>query len=218
MLLAGRQSAGRGRLGRTWVQAEDLGLAVTFALDASTYPPERLSLAAGVAACRALEGNGTPFERFGLKWPNDVVEPGPRPGGGRKIGGVLVEVRDGLALVGVGLNLNQRREDFPPELRDRAVSLLELATPPAGPRWRRIDVARALLSALHRALALEPRHLRRRWLERDVLVGSAQVFRQGNREVRGIVESIKPSAEIVVRTGPGTVVRLPALTTSLVKP
>lgn len=212
MLLAVRQTAGRGRLGRGWVQRGELGLAVTFVLDAGKFDPATISLAAGLAAARAIEGRVKSIREFGLRWPNDVVEPVPRPGGGRKVAGVLVEVRDGLALVGIGVNVLQQAGDFPEELRGRAVSLHQL-----GSDVLRIEVAEGLVRELHRALSLPKRLLAQAWVELDVLVGSTQEFVHDGRRYGGVVESIEPANEIVLRMGAEKFARLPASSTSLVR-
>ena len=78
-----------------------------------------LAILAGMAAYRALGKAGVPNLR--VKWPNDILA------GGRKICGVLVEPRIGagrieFAVVGIGMNVGQGPEDFPPELRDTATS------------------------------------------------------------------------------------------------
>jgi BirA family biotin operon repressor/biotin-[acetyl-CoA-carboxylase] ligase len=122
MLAAGRQEAGRGRLGRAWVSVPGSSLHVSILLRPEIEPAEAplLSLAAAVAmagACR-LAG-GVDVE---CKWPNDLIA------GGRKLGGVLPEASvqgAGLAFVviGTGVNLSQRAEDFPQELREGATSV-----------------------------------------------------------------------------------------------
>lgn len=212
LVLAERQTAGRGRLGRRWEHPADLGIAATFVLDASSYTAERLSLAAGLAAARALDARTPAFREFGLRWPNDAVEPAPRPGGGRKVAGVLIEVRSRLALVGIGINVNQQADDFPPDLRAKSVSLRQL-----GSTATRLEVASALLRELQRSLAQTPDELAGDWLSRDVLTGSRQTFLSAGQRVSGVVDSIDPRHEIIVRTDSGAVVRLPALTTSLVR-
>jgi biotin-(acetyl-CoA carboxylase) ligase len=73
LVLAGRQTAGRGRLGRSWADTSSMGVAATFAIDASRHTDARLSLAAGIAALHACESILGPG-RLGLRWPNDVVE------------------------------------------------------------------------------------------------------------------------------------------------
>jgi BirA family biotin operon repressor/biotin-[acetyl-CoA-carboxylase] ligase len=123
MVSAAAQSAGRGREDRGWSSPENLGIYATFGF---LLPDHRalplLSLAAGVAVTGMLEGwSGGSFT---LKWPNDVLA------AGKKISGILCEtVVKGeriVCLVGIGVNVNQRLDDFPPELRERAVSLHQL--------------------------------------------------------------------------------------------
>jgi BirA family transcriptional regulator, biotin operon repressor / biotin---[acetyl-CoA-carboxylase] ligase len=219
LVVAARQTAGRGRLGRTWVDQEGRGLAATFVLSPERFAPGRLSVAAGLAAAMGLDELGLSCGRLGLRWPNDVVEPLPRPGGGRKVAGVLIEVRQGLALVGIGINVSYREEDFPAELHGSAVSLAQLRRPGGdGAGLSRLDVAASLVWAMHRALELDDDALRAAWLEREVLMGSTQRFVHGGREVGGIVESIEPTGDIVLRTESGERERLPSLATSLVKP
>lgn len=115
---AARQSAGRGRLGRSFASPEG-GLYYSMLLDASSEPERDLALtpAAGLAVCRAVER--VCGVRCGLKWPNDLLLDG------KKLCGILTEgfaagPRRCLAL-GIGVNVNTRA--FPPELRDAAISL-----------------------------------------------------------------------------------------------
>src|SRR5436190_5179882 len=86
VVIAGRQTQGRGRLGRRWADTSHLGLAMTFVID-GRGKAEQLAIAAGVAACRAVEGCVGPG-RVGLRWPNDVVERAAGGGPGRKLSGV----------------------------------------------------------------------------------------------------------------------------------
>ena len=95
LVAAEEQTAGRGRRGRRWH-----GAGITFSLGRRIERPVRelaaLSLVAGVAAARALRGLGADVS---LKWPNDLVM------AGGKLGGILVETRNGnYAVIGVGIN------------------------------------------------------------------------------------------------------------------
>jgi len=107
VLVADRQSAGRGRRGRTWLSspAGSLTFSLLWRFDG---PPGRLaglSLAVGLALARALERLGA--RGVGLKWPNDVLL--ARAGDFAKLAGVLVELasdrRGTQAVIGIGLNL-----------------------------------------------------------------------------------------------------------------
>ncbi len=102
------QTHGRGRLGRRWVAPAGTAVLCSLLL---RPPPERraaeLSLVGGVATALTVE------RALGLssqiKWPNDVMV------NRRKVAGVLAEARGDAVVLGVGLNVNQRRPDLPPE-------------------------------------------------------------------------------------------------------
>lgn len=94
LLAAEAQTAGRGRRGRRWHCAPGAG--ITFSISLEVERPAGLSLAAGVAAAHALRKLGA--SGVELKWPNDLVL------GGAKLGGILVETRSRLAVIGIGIN------------------------------------------------------------------------------------------------------------------
>lgn len=91
LVIAAGQSAGRGRTGAEWINA-DRALATSLALRAAPDDRRPFSLIAGVAAARATDGTS-------LKWPNDVML------GALKVGGILVERSDDVVAIGLGLNL-----------------------------------------------------------------------------------------------------------------
>ena len=108
LLAAANQTAGRGRLGKSWLTPD--GDALTFSLGLPLTPPDwsGLSLAVGLALTDALDPEGR--LGLGLKWPNDLWH-WPRPGRPAKLGGILIETLPlpGQALgryciVGVGIN------------------------------------------------------------------------------------------------------------------
>lgn len=109
LLVAEQQTAGRGRLGKSWVSPA--GSALTFTLGLPLNPPtwSGLSLAVGVVLADALDPDGR--LGLGLKWPNDLWH-WQRPGAPTKLGGVLIETLPSpapgtgrYALIGVGLNV-----------------------------------------------------------------------------------------------------------------
>jgi len=144
-VIAEAQVAGRGRAGRRWFMAPGRGLALSVALHPGCDRRQTgaIPLVAGLALARALDGFGVVAD---LKWPNDLLV------NGRKLSGILAEsrrlaTRDGSAVdavvIGAGVNVGERAEDFPDELRATATSLaLE------GADARREDVAAALLNTL----------------------------------------------------------------------
>lgn len=207
-----RQTGGRGRLGRTWADTASHGVAITFVLDGSRFDDATLSLAAGDAALiTCVESLHQPRQapRIGIRWPNDVVE---RDAPGRKLAGVLIERRGGLALVGIGVNVTQRDEDWPADLRGRAVSLHGLG----GIHARRVDVAGLLAVHVDGALLQYPELVVERWREHNVLRGQQRAFEHDNRRYFGEVIDIDPVNAIRLRLSDGGEVSLPARTTSLV--
>lgn len=110
LVTAGSQSAGRGRQGRTWSAPPGRAILCSLVL---REVPRLLPLAAGIAVAEVVGGDAR------VKWPNDVLREG------RKVAGVLVEGRpqEGWAVLGIGINVAVRPEDFPRELRDRAGTL-----------------------------------------------------------------------------------------------
>jgi BirA family biotin operon repressor/biotin-[acetyl-CoA-carboxylase] ligase len=127
------QTAGRGRLGRTWEAPPRSAVLVSVLLRPSADRPlPQLALVAGVAVADALE------ELTGLsvqiKWPNDVMLRRT------KVAGILAEARESAVVVGIGVNVNQTREQLP----NRGGSL-RTAT---GLEWDRDTVLDAVLDAL----------------------------------------------------------------------
>lgn len=118
-VLAGEQTAGRGRRGRFWASPPGAGLYLSVGLVLPPALATYLTFVGAVAIAEALRGRGLVAE---ICWPNDVEV------GGRKIAGVLAETRvDGgpriHGVVGMGLNVSQIETDFPAELAGRATSL-----------------------------------------------------------------------------------------------
>lgn len=115
VLVAERQTAGRGRLGRSWYA--EPGSSLTFSL-LHKLPPGRmatgLSLAVGVGVLEGLRQ--LDIDGLALKWPNDILRDG------RKLGGVLIELTGTAAVIGIGLNL-RLPSDLPDDVRAMAAAL-----------------------------------------------------------------------------------------------
>jgi BirA family biotin operon repressor/biotin-[acetyl-CoA-carboxylase] ligase len=129
VVIAATQTAGRGRRGRAWISAP--GDSLTFSLLWRFAPgtsPAGLSLAVGLAVAKAIEkvgaassGRFRPADTMGtaLKWPNDLLL------GGKKLGGILVELVPGAlhaAVIGIGLNL-RLPAGLPDDVRTQSVAL-----------------------------------------------------------------------------------------------
>jgi BirA family transcriptional regulator, biotin operon repressor / biotin---[acetyl-CoA-carboxylase] ligase len=121
VVTADRQIRGRGRRERKWESPSGTGLYASFILRPGWLAKKApdLAIVAGMAAFHALEKAGV--KNLRVKWPNDILA------NGRKICGVLVEPRIGegrieFAVVGIGINVGQGTNDFPPDLREIATS------------------------------------------------------------------------------------------------
>lgn len=180
-----RQTGGRGRLGRTWADTGEDGVAVTFI--APDAPPERLAVASAVAVARTVAwcARFDSTVRVGIKWPNDVVVER------RKLAGILIERTRGVALIGIGLNVGQRSFDG------------DLATTATSVRLLGFDVDRCavlehLMLDVDAALAENPESLASAYAERDALRGTHAVFGTPEGEVAGLVLRVSPFEGIVV--------------------
>ena len=127
VVVAAAQTAGRGRMGRSFHAPAGLGLYFSLILRPQCPPEQLLHLtcAAAVAACDSVESCAG--FRPQIKWTNDLVVKG------HKLGGILTELsissKTGLvewAVIGIGINCGHSKEDFPPELQDIATSLLQI--------------------------------------------------------------------------------------------
>jgi BirA family biotin operon repressor/biotin-[acetyl-CoA-carboxylase] ligase len=120
VLVAGSQTAGRGRTGRTWVSPAGKSLSISVLVRPSGFAVEKLGwlpLIAGVAMRRAVQA-ALPDRLVGLKWPNDVQVDG------LKISGILCELLPGAAgvVIGSGINLTLEKDELPiPESTSLAI-------------------------------------------------------------------------------------------------
>lgn len=122
VVAAGHQTAGRGRLGRSWTDAPGKALLVSLVLRPRVSPGTAplITLAAAAALVEAAE-----VPELRSKWPNDLVV------GERKVGGILAETAISAGalryvILGIGLNIAMSPEDFPPEVRESASSVVLL--------------------------------------------------------------------------------------------
>ena len=146
VLIAGSQTAGRGRMGRSFSSPQQMGVYLSVILRPQCPPAAlmHLTCAAAVAGCRAVEAVSGICPN--IKWTNDLVY------GKKKLGGILTELsldsRTGLvdyAIVGIGINCNQLKQDFPTELQDMATSVRKLTGTQCAPE----KLAAALVEALY---------------------------------------------------------------------
>ncbi len=198
VVVAERQTAGRGRLGRSW-QAPARA-ALTFSVLLRPPVPSAvwslttlLTATAVVEAVRAV----TDVEAT-LKWPNDVLAPA-----GRTLAGLLAEAADGALVVGVGLNVATRRDELPVETAtslvlegarspDRVVLLKETlrALERRYRAWVAADGAPSVVLAPYRAIC-------------ETIGTHVRLELPGDRAVVGVVTSVDDAGRVVVREDGG---------------
>jgi len=198
VVVADHQTAGRGRMGRTWVAAPGTALLVSILL---RPPPASAHLSVSAVACAAAAA----CERVAgvspaLKWPNDLVV------GDRKLAGVLAETAGNVACVVVGLGLNVH---VPP---DRPASLAELAVDLDGLAGRRVARA-SVLDALLMELALRYERLEEvigEYRQRCSTIGREVRVVRADGELVGRAAAVADDGSLVVVTHGGETVTVAA--------
>ncbi|MCB1669334.1 MAG: bifunctional biotin--[acetyl-CoA-carboxylase] ligase/biotin operon repressor BirA [Porticoccaceae bacterium] len=208
VLLAERQTAGRGRRGRQWQSpfGRNIYLSVVWGFDSGVEALEGLSLAVGVAVCCAAERCGA--SGLQLKWPNDLLFKA------RKVGGILLEVvgdPSGFCqvVIGVGLNTGMGAD----EIRniDQPWGNLEAAA--VAPIDRSVlagCVLDELLMLLHCYERTGFAPFRSAWMDRDAFTDTPVRLLLGSREVEGVARGVSNSGALLLEeglAGQGEVVR-----------
>jgi BirA family biotin operon repressor/biotin-[acetyl-CoA-carboxylase] ligase len=207
VVFAEAQSAGRGRLGRSWMSPAGRGLWFSVLLRPALHPQAatRLTIAAATSLVRAI-GAETGLAPQ-IKWPNDLLLDG------RKVAGILTELHaelDGIksVVLGIGVDVNLTAADLPPELKSRATSLrLELGRTVDRPALaarilRELDADYARLKAGRFA------DIAQEWERVSVTLGRAVAIGIGDRQVRGRAEALDPDGALLVRTQHGRLERV----------
>jgi len=206
VVIAETQSAGRGRLGRSFFSPPGVSFYGSIVLRPD-IPPARapqITLVAGLAVAETVERHAG--MRPGLKWPNDVRL------GARKLCGILTEMecqadRVLFVVCGPGINLNVAPGDFPAELREIATSVLA----ETGRVVDRAVFAADLFASFERAydefVAGGLRRLRERWQSYSVLDGQWVGVEGSGGNLEGRVVGIDDEGALRLESGDGEVFR-----------
>lgn len=188
VVVANEQTAGMGRHGHSWDSEPGAGLYVSVVLP--THPV--LTLALGLAARTAIQ-NVTSIA-CDIRWPNDLML------GNRKFGGILVQVQDGRAVAGIGINIAQR--SFPPDLRPIATSLaIETNLD-----FRGDDILEALLDAIPPATAQTALQTVAVWEQSSTWArGKAVTVDLGDLAISGHTAGLDAAGFLRVRTPEGDI-------------
>jgi BirA family biotin operon repressor/biotin-[acetyl-CoA-carboxylase] ligase len=204
LVIAERQTKGRGRLGREWLSPRG-GLWFSIILRPKLAPGEvaRLALMLGVVVARVLNAYGL---RCRLKWPNDVLVRG------RKVCGILTEIdaemdRVNYVVAGIGINVNNEVRDFPAEFRHAATTMkAEL-----GREVARAPLLRHLLEELEEyygRLAREDQAVLEEWRELSSTLGKRVRVVTQSRTLEGIALDIADDGALLLQLEDGRVERI----------
>ncbi len=199
-VVAEEQVLGRGRMARRWFSPPGVNLHLSVLLRPKVDPRQvpSVALVAGLAVARALR-KLFPRLDFKVKWPNDVMV------GGCKLAGVLCDLRaeaDRLhhIVVGIGVNLNLKTSDIPPELRGVATSLREQLKRDVS----RPHVAAEILNQLEELVVTWEKNGLKPLLPElekfSLLQGRQVTISLLSGEVRGKALGIAPSGALIVET------------------
>lgn len=209
-VVAGAQTAGRGRLGRTWFSPPGAALYLSLVLRPAFLPAARggwLSMLAALAvrdgAAALLDAAGCPTGNLTLKWPNDALL------GGRKLAGILIEsafAGDALewVVVGIGLNVNTRFDEAPESLRLGATSLREAV-------GHALDLDRALAAVLtafearYEALRETMASPRPEYARRLATLGTRVRVQRGRDAIEGTALDVDEDGALRIDTAAGPV-------------
>lgn len=204
VLIADRQTGGRGRMGRTFLSPAGMGIYLSILLRPKCLPSElmHMTCAVGAAMCDAVEKSAG--FRPGIKWTNDLVWRK------HKLGGILVELglnpEGGVdyAIAGIGINCCQCPEDFPPELRSVAMSLQMAAGHPVD----RSRVAASTMESLWKmsqTLLTEKDAMLTRYRRDCITIGQEISLLRGEKVRRGKALDVDENGALVVAFPDGSV-------------
>lgn len=201
VIIAGEQTAGRGRLQRTWFTPGG-----NIALSLILYPdtaglPYLIMIASLAAACSIESVTGLKTQ---IKWPNDILIKG------KKVAGILIESelkgdRVACAIVGIGINISLRPDDYS-EVAATATSLeTEL-----GKQVSREEIVRNLLMEFERLYLKLPdtEVIFKAWRDRLVTLGKKVTATWGEEIIQGIAESVDKSGALTVRLADGSLTKV----------
>jgi BirA family biotin operon repressor/biotin-[acetyl-CoA-carboxylase] ligase len=197
VILADRQTKGRGRLGREWVSPTgNVFMSILLRPAVSPADAALLTMTAAVACARALR-DATGLD-VGIKWPNDLMV------SGRKLGGILTEMKSRgrrvlFAVVGIGINLNSDAADFPPALRTVLTSL-RIET---GKRMRKAGLVTRILREFgfwyDELVRGGKERVLDEWKDLSFTLGRCVRVTSGNEMFEGFAETLDGEGRLIVR-------------------
>lgn len=216
VVIAESQSGGKGRLGRRWESPSGVNLYCSVILRPVMSPARapQLTFLSAVAVARAIEAV-TPLHPQ-IKWPNDILV------NDLKVAGLLNEMSSEtdtihFVVLGIGVNINMRKEQFPEGLRHPASSLLI----ESGSSVNRVDFTRAFLAALdilydvYLGRGFAP--IRDEWISRSMVRGRRVRVSSGEEKMEGTVSGIDDDGALLLYRSDGVAERVLAGDVTILK-
>lgn len=216
VILTDAQSRGKGRLGRAWVSPPGSNIYMSIILKPELSPKDStlLTLLAAVASATALrKASGLAIS---IKWPNDLMI------ADKKTGGILTEVRFEpdkikVAVIGIGINVNIEKKDFPDEIKNIATSLKE----ETGQSYARSNIIVLLLKeieAWYKLLMKKGRGpLLEEWNELSSTIGKRVTVSSGKEVFAGKAEGIDEEGLLIIRLQSGALKKVSAGDVTILK-
>ena len=202
VVVADRQTMGRGRIGRQWQSDSADGLWFSIVVRPELEPEniQVITLATSVAVVEAIKE--TQGIICGIKWPNDIILDG------RKLGGILTELSAepghvNYVVVGIGINVNQDLEHFDYEIRQKAVSLKMYDNKPVQ-RSKLLGSILTSFEKLYKSVLLgKNKDIIDKWSEYSVTIGKEVKVAYRNVEYIGTAQSIAADGRLIVKCKDG---------------
>ncbi len=202
VVVADRQTMGRGRIGRQWQSDSADGLWFSIVVRPELEPEniQVITLATSVAVVEAIKE--TQGIICGIKWPNDIILDG------RKLGGILTELSAepghvNYVVVGIGINVNQDLEHFDYEIRQKAVSLKMYDNKPVQ-RSKLLGSILTSFEKLYKSVLLgKNKDIIDKWTEYSVTIGKEVKVAYRNVEYIGTAQSIAADGRLIVKCKDG---------------
>ncbi|MGO8947616.1 MAG: biotin--[acetyl-CoA-carboxylase] ligase [Ktedonobacterales bacterium] len=199
LVMTDEQTAGRGRIGRSWKSFPGKQLEFSLLLKPISSP-QFLVMAGAVAVAETIEAvAGVPT---GIKWPNDVLVRG------RKVCGILIETTSDFVVLGIGLNVNGSLA-ADPSLAQRAITLADAAGHPISREalaidlLRRLDLYYAALSTGGDQNDQDESAIWDSWRQRLVTLGHRVSVTQGSVSLSGVAEEVDAGGSLLLRLDDG---------------
>jgi BirA family biotin operon repressor/biotin-[acetyl-CoA-carboxylase] ligase len=205
IVIAEEQTGGRGRLGRSWFSPPGKGISFSILLRPSLAPGDTplFTLMTAAAVTQGIK-NVLPDLPIGIKWPNDLLIKG------RKVCGILTEIKAETDLlhhliIGIGINVNLKLEDFPPEINKIATSIyLENNETEVSRQKLTCSILQEMDDSYRRYLSEGPGFILTEWKKYNITLGKKITLNIFRDQIAGTAVDLSPRGALILEEKEGT--------------